>query len=343
MVGEWRSVMQFERIIRVPAITDKHTRPVRACSPGFSRSDSGRLNASAAVVAILVALTGCNYFPDHHLVHPEPPAATIVTWSEVVDAGPLRIHFEWARPPGSGPFPTVLVHPEGGGTAEEMRAILWDLAEHGYLAAAADYERWIDGAYERSLFAWRSEGDAVAALDVVLASPYADTQRVGVLGFSQGGVFSLLIAAYAPDRVHAVVSYYPVTDFPRWLGAEHDNVFKRGAFSVVRWYFRRQSGADSEARFQEMLVAASPYYVAGAIRAPVLLVHGDGDTTAPVEESLRMAERLAELGGSADVLVVEGGVHIFNFRQKDLAAAAWQTTMQWLDHNLAHRDGHLEP
>src|SRR5262249_12102823 len=60
-------------------------------------------------------------------------------------------------------------------------------------------------------------------------------------------------------------------------------------------------------------------------------VHGDRDTTAPVEESERMAARLTELGKCVELLVVPGGVHVFNFLQKERARTAWHATMCWLD------------
>ncbi len=275
-------------------------------------------------------LGGCHYFPDHHLVHPERVPDGVVTWSDDITIDSLLIHVKAARPGGRGPFPTVIVHPEGGKTAAEMQGIIWDLANRGYVGIAADYERRVDGTYRRSLFAWRSETDATAILDVIRRYPVVDRERIGLLGFSQGGVFSLLIAAHAPERIKAVVSYYPVTDFPYWLDKEQSGASQR----VVRWYFRRQSGAESEAEFDRMLYAASPYYVAGAIEAPVLLIHGDKDTTAPVEQSQRMAERLEALSKPVHLLVIPGGVHIFNFRQPDQAALAWEATVEWFDRYL---------
>jgi acylaminoacyl-peptidase len=214
-----------------------------------------------------------------------------------------------------------------------MQGVIWDLARHGYVAVAADYERTIDGEYRRSMFAWRAPEDVTAIIDVAAADPHVDPRRIAALGFSQGGVFSLLMAAHAPGRIAAVVAYYPVTDFPRWLNEPRSGP-QRIAFVFVRWYFRRESGAASDAEYDWMLVAASPYYAAERIDAPVLLVHGDADTTAPVEESERMAERLRALGKRADLLVVPGAVHIFNFRQREQAAAAWDATLRWLDARL---------
>ena len=298
-----------------------------------------RLTHRFRSVIIVIAVAGCHYFPNHHLVHPGARPAQVVAWSDDVAVDPLLIHIEGARPRGRGPFPAVIVHPEGGRTAKDMQGVIWDLAARGYLAIAADYQRRIDGEYERNLIAWRSAAEVTAILDVVGADCAVDQNRVGLLGFSQGGVISLLIAAHAPDRVKAVVSYYPVTDFPRWLAKPRSAIGERVAYRVVRWYFYRQSGAASEAEFDQIMRAASPYHVAAATEAPVLLVHGDRDRTAPVEESQRMADRLAELGKPVRLLVVPGGVHIFNFRQPEQAAAAWQATVQWLDLYLRNPAG----
>ena len=271
--------------------------------------------------------------PNHHLIHPTEVPAPVHTWTEESDRGPLRLHLEWARPPGPGPFPAVLVHPDGAGTAVKMRGVIWDLACHGYLAMAADYRRLRQGKYRRTLFPWRDEAEVTTALALLRAHALVDTDRLAVLGFSQGGIFSLLIAAQAPD-IKAVIAYYPVTDFPQWFAYQRSNPIERLVFRIIRWYFWRQSGARDEAEFQAILRAASPLYKAERIMAPVLLIHGDRDGAAPVAESARLAARLATLGRETDLLVVEGGQHVFNFKQPELAARAWQATLQWLSRYL---------
>src|SRR5262245_28790015 len=282
----------------------------------------------------LVGVAGCHYFPDHYMGHPDERPAGVVTWTDDAKIDQLLIHVEAARPPGEGPFPTVIVHPEGGKAAIAMQGITWDLAQRGYAAIAVDYQRLVDGEYQRNMFVWRSETDATAILQVIRAYRVVDQDRIGLLGFSPGAVFSLLIAAHAPQRIRAVVAYYPVTDFPNWLDKERSGFGERFAFGFVQRYFRDESGASSDAEYQRLLVGASAYYVAQEINAPVLLVHGDRDTTAPVEESRRMAERLSALGKPVELLIIPGGVHIFNFRQPQQAAVAWQATIQWFDKYL---------
>ena len=281
------------------------------------------------LLALLAQLGGCM---DHYLIYPATDPPGVVTWTEDVTRGPLRVHLEWAQPPGSGPFPTVIVHPPGGELAADMKGVARDLARHGYLAVAADYQRLLDGKFRRNTFAWRSGSDPVAALESVRAKPQVDRGRIAALGFSQGGIYSLLMAAHAPD-VKAVVAYYPVTDFRAWFDTERDWISRR-VFGVIEWHFRRESGAASGAEFEEMLRLASPMTYVESLRAPVLLVHGADDTSASVEESRRLERALRERGREAELIVVPGAKHVFNFRDPRQARAAWDATLDWLRKRL---------
>jgi dipeptidyl aminopeptidase/acylaminoacyl peptidase len=228
----------------------------------------------------------------------------------------------------------VIVHPEEEETAVDMRGVIWDLAAHGYVAIAADYQRRIDGKWQRNMFAWRSTGDITLIIDVTCSYPQVDQNRIGTLGFSEGAVVSLLMAAHDPDRIKAVVAYYPITDFPHWYAGKRAGLSSRVMFALGRWQMRDESGASSEEDFQRMLRLASPTYMAEFVRAPVLFVHGAQDTLLPLEESESMAERLRAAGDTTEVLVVADGGRFFNFRQRQQATQAWQATLAWLDRYL---------
>jgi dipeptidyl aminopeptidase/acylaminoacyl peptidase len=281
------------------------------------------------LLAVLLPLSGCM---DHYLIYPDADPPGVTASVQDVTRGPLKIHLEWAQPAGPGPFPTIIVHPPGGEIASDMKGVARDLARNGYLAVAVDYRRLIDGEYRRNTFAWRSSTDPVAALQIVLADPRVDRARIAALGFSQGGIYSLLMAAHASD-VKAVVAYYPVTDFRAWFDAERDWISSR-VFRVIEWHFRRESGAKTDAEFEEMLRLASPMTHVDPIRAPVLLVHGDRDTSASVEESKRLERALRERGRDAELIVVTGAKHVFNFRDAEQARRAWDATLAWLKKRL---------
>ena len=270
---------------------------------------------------------------NHYLIYPDHDPPGVSTWSEDVIRGALLMHLEWAQPPGRGPFATVIVHPTAGDRAADMKGVTRDLAQHGYLAVALDYQRLINGKYQRHTFVWREKSDPMAALEVVRARPQVDSAHIATLGFSQGGIYSLLIAAQAPD-IKAVIAYYPVTDFRMWFDTERPNFGFRVAFRVIEWYFRRQSGAGSDAEFEEILRRASPMTYVESLRAPVLLIHGAEDTSASVEESKRLERALNDRGREVKLIVVPGAGHVFNFKQSVQARQTWQATLDWLQKYL---------
>lgn len=286
-----------------------------------------------AILLLAVLLNGCAGV-NHFLLYPTAPDTTLVTWTADFARDELKVHIEGARPKGPGPFPIVIVHPEEDETAVDMHGVIWDLAMRGYLAIAADYYRRIDGEFRRNLFAWRSSPDLTLIIDVTSAYPEGDQNRIGALGFSEGAVISLLMAAHDPDRIRAVVAYYPITDFPRWFAGERADLMPRLLFGLARWQLRVDADAPDEKEFGKMLQLASPMHMAEYIRAPVLLIHGAEDTLAYPEESERMAESLKASGAPTKLILVDGGTRLFNFHQPQQAKVAWDASVEWLDRYL---------
>jgi pimeloyl-ACP methyl ester carboxylesterase len=229
-----------------------------------------RIRARAPIVfgIGMILLVGCAR-TNHHLIHPREAAPEVIGWSADFARGELKVHIEGARPPGPGPFPTILVHPEEEATASDMHGVIWDLAGRGYVAIAADYQRRIEGKYRPNMFAWRSSSDLTLIIDAVCAYPEVDQNRIGALGFSEGAVVSLLMAAHDPDRIKAVVAYYPITDFPHWYAGKRSGLPSRALFALARWQLRVESGASNDDDFQTMLRLASPLLMAEYVRAPV--------------------------------------------------------------------------
>jgi dipeptidyl aminopeptidase/acylaminoacyl peptidase len=278
----------------------------------------------------LILCIGCGGF-DHHLTYPRAAPPEVVLWSGDFERDQLRVHVDGARPPGHGPFPTVLVLPEEEASAVDMHGVIWDLATRGYAAIAAGFHRNIDGKWQRSMFAWRSTGDLTLLMDATLAYPEVDQNRIGALGFSEGAVVALLMAAHDPDRLKAVVAYYPITDFPYWYKGTRAGLWDRFMFALAKWQLRDESGTHDDEALQSSLRLASPIYMAEFVKAPVLFVHGARDAMLPIEESQRMAEKIKAAGGTAEVMTIPEGGRLFTFYDRDQATTAWQATVAWFD------------
>jgi dipeptidyl aminopeptidase/acylaminoacyl peptidase len=96
-----------------------------------------------------------------------------------------------------------------------------------------------------------------------------------------------------------------------WFDTERPDLGYRVAFSVIEWYFRRESGAASDAEFEEMLRIASPMSYVESLRAPVLLIHGDDDRNVDFSQSVDLLQRLRAQKVYFEELIYPDEIHDF--------------------------------
>ncbi|HUU34293.1 MAG TPA: dienelactone hydrolase family protein [Vicinamibacterales bacterium] len=202
------------------------------------------------------------------------------------------------RPDLADPRPAVIVlhgwQPAGTNGAALVASRAERYAADGYVALALSLRGWppSGGSDDCGL---RQPDDVAAAAAWLRALPGVAADRIGLVGFSQGGQVALLTAARDP-RIRAVAAYFPVTDVARWK-ATTANVDIPAYITAVC----EPGGADLR----------SPVQRAVTIAGPVLLVHGDADTRVPTEQSRLMAAALTAAGRAVDLLIVPGAQHGF--------------------------------
>jgi len=121
--------------------------------------------------------------------------------------------------PASGTGPGVLVLHAWWGLKPFFKQLCDRLAEQGFVAFAPDLNRGeiahtVDeakGLMEKRDFPFTSDV-ARAAKDYLLAHPALKGKSIGVMGFSMGAAWSMMIAVEAQERVSAVVLFYGATD-----------------------------------------------------------------------------------------------------------------------------------
>jgi dienelactone hydrolase len=171
----------------------------------------------------------------------------------------------WIEKPtdATGRLPVVIVLHGTGGTKEGNRAMMDLLLKAGFMAVAPDgryhgersqqghgtvtYYAAIAQAYrDGKSHPWLYDTvfDVTRLIDYLQTRPDVDAKRIGLMGFSKGGMETYLAAAIDP-RVAAAVPCISVQDF-RWE-LDHDQWHHRigtvqGAFDTAA----KESGADPE-------------------------------------------------------------------------------------------------
>ena len=164
-------------------------------------------------------------------------------------------------------------------------------------------------------FGGKDVDDVMALFDIVDSLPYADPQRIGLFGWSRGGMESFLVARQT-KRVSTVVVGAPLLDLVDALKVrpETENLYQK----LIPDYASNPDGA-LEARSAIRWVEKLPKDM------PILLLHGDADERVPVQQSIDMAKRLKKLRRPHELKVIAGGDHSLSAHRDEVdeTVAAW--------------------
>jgi predicted peptidase len=218
--------------------------------------------------------------------------------------------------PGGKPWPVILdLHgkgPEGldglkqteGGVAQAIRNNRAQFPALVILPQAQPGRRWLDTDMQDL---------AMAELDRTMAEFHGDPARTYLTGFSMGATGAYRFAYRWPTRFAAMaVIAGRVTTFD------------------VRTYPEADKQAD---RLANPFVAAPDPFAAlarGLGRLPILIAHGDVDTTVPTEQSRKLVAALQAAGADVTYRENPGGGHV----DTAMRTYADPQTLAWL---LAHR------
>jgi valacyclovir hydrolase len=245
--------------------------------------------------------------------------------------GANRIYYEEQ---GSGA--PVLVLPGFAGSIEEFAALRETLMAAGYRVIAADLPG--SGRSEPQPRAYTATYFAEDARSFTALLQHLATGPAHLMGFSDGGEVSLLMAALMPGAARSVVAWGAA-------GVLNDpsGQLREAMYNVVdnpipplqqfRDYLIATYGeANARAMTQSLIGAASDIIKgggdislskAGNITCPVLLIVGEHDFFAPPALTSQLAARI----GTAEVLEAEGAEHnVYMDRPEWLT----QTILDWV-------------
>jgi dipeptidyl aminopeptidase/acylaminoacyl peptidase len=156
--------------------------------------------------------------------------------------------------------------------------------------------------------------DVLSGVDYLVAKGLVDGDRVGCMGWSQGGYISAFLATHS-DRFKAIsvgagisnwVTYYVNTDI---------HPFTRQYLQATPW------------QDMEIYERTSPMTQVTNASTPTLIQHGENDRRVPIANAYELAQGLRDNGVETKLIVYKGFGHGIT-KPKERLAAMWHN-WQW--------------
>lgn len=238
-----------------------------------------------AMAALAAQLAGC--------------AATSTTlpvqFSNVTPGAPQQITAMLVRPHGDGPFPAMVqLHGCGGVEAQSYRWARW-FVDRGYVALVVDSfgPRGVKGDCRSSPdeppITARFD-DAFGALRYLQSQPFVRADRIGAIGWSQGGVYAIsVINGPSLERARKRGVELPAVGFAAGIG-----IYPGGCFSLVK----------------ERVIR------------PLLVLIGGADDWTPAAKCAEMVAAMRSRGADASIVIYPGAYHYFDVEGQPLTVLA---------------------
>jgi len=214
----------------------------------------------------------------------------------------------------------LLILPHGGVHADfttYYTHIIRELMEHGYVVVAPEY-RGSTGYgrdYQEAIdYGGLEIDDSIAARDwAVAALPFVDAERVGIVGWSHGGLIALMAVFNHPEKFQAAYAGVPVSDLVArmgYAGREYQDEF------AAPYHIGKTSNEDVDEYRRR-----SPAWNASKLQTPLLIHTTTNDRDVNVIEVEHLIAQLKAAGKDFQYKIYQDapGGHSFNRTDTPLA------------------------
>jgi dipeptidyl aminopeptidase/acylaminoacyl peptidase len=240
-----------------------------------------------------------------------------------------EVHGLLAKPPGyvAGTKYPLLLRIHGGPAGQDEHAFSLEreiLAGSGYAVLNVNY-RGSNGRgeqYQRAIFAdWGNKevADLLAGVDYVVSTGVADPDRLGIGGWSYGGILTDYTSA-TTTRFKAAIS-----------GA--GSALQTSMYGVDEYVYQYDTELGPPWKSQDLWIKLSyPFYHADRITTPTLYLGGDKDFNVPVVGGEQMYQALRSLGVPTELIIYPGEHH--GISRPSFVYDRYQRYVQWYDRYL---------
>lgn len=245
--------------------------------------------------------------------YPELKGASLGTtrWMTYKARDGLEIPAYVTTPPGGAArgAPLIVLPHDGPGKRDgyDFDFLAQFLASRGYVVLQPQYRgtAGFGRAFEQAgLGEWggKMQTDLLDGVAALAATGAIDPSRTCIVGMSFGGYQALAGASLHPEAYRCAVSIGGISDLGLLMKERGQRYGRESArLEELRGLLGRAS--------PDKLIATSPAQQVAAIRAPILLIHGDKDTSVLPEQSQKMANALRAAGKPHELVILKDENH----------------------------------
>jgi dipeptidyl aminopeptidase/acylaminoacyl peptidase len=162
--------------------------------------------------------------------------------------------------------------------------------------------------------------DVLSGIDHLVKAGIADRERVGAMGWSQGGYISAFLTTKHADRFRAVSVGAGISNWMTYYVNTDIHPFTRQYLKATPW--------DDPKIYAD----TSPMTYIKSAKAPTLIQHGDQDPRVPVPNAFELYQGLRDQNVPAQLVLFKGFGHGLN--KPKASRAAMQQNFDWFNKYL---------
>jgi dipeptidyl aminopeptidase/acylaminoacyl peptidase len=161
--------------------------------------------------------------------------------------------------------------------------------------------------------------DVISGVDALVDKGIADKDRVGVMGWSQGGYISAFCSTYS-DRFKAVSVGGGITNW------RHHYVN-----TDIPYFIRMHLGNDPW-NDPEIYSKTSPMTYIQSASTPTLIQHGEKDARVPIPNAYELYQGLRDMGVETELVIFKGMA--YSSDQPGMNVAVMKQNLMWFSHYI---------
>jgi dipeptidyl aminopeptidase/acylaminoacyl peptidase len=162
--------------------------------------------------------------------------------------------------------------------------------------------------------------DVLSGIDHLVAAGLADRDRVGAMGWSQGGYISAFLTTKHSDRFKAISVGAGISNWMTYYVNTDIHPFTRQYLKATPW--------DDPKIYAD----TSPMTYIKNAKTPTLIQHGDQDQRVPVPNAFELYQGLRDQNVPVQLVLFKGFAHPLNKPKAN--RAAMQQNLDWFDKYL---------